>query len=119
MRHRVRVGSLRATGEARSMMRTVIALAFLMGLASLAHAQSPADTVPVTVQSFTRAESDNYLDGSGGVPIGQFCYYTSPSEDQSTRRVDLAFDGVKQMQIGMDLVPEVDAAFSKCQWWKS
>jgi hypothetical protein len=61
----------------------------------------------------------SYKDGSGGVPIGQFCYYTSRSEDQSIRRVDMAFDRVKQMQIGMDLVPEVDAAFSKCQWWES
>jgi hypothetical protein len=45
-------------------MRAIIALPFLICLACLvppARAQSPADTVPVTVQNFTRAESDNYL----------------------------------------------------------
>lgn len=30
-------------------------------LAPLARAQTPADTVPVTVKNFSRAESDNYL----------------------------------------------------------
>jgi hypothetical protein len=30
-------------------------------LAPLARAQTPADTVPVTVKNFPRAESDNYL----------------------------------------------------------
>jgi hypothetical protein len=61
----------------------------------------------------------NYKDGSGGVPASQFCYYSSPSNDQSSRRVDLAFNGVKRMQIGVGLVPDVNVAFSKCQWWKS
>ena len=42
-------------------MRAIVALPVLIFLAPLAHAQSPADTVPVTVQNFTRAESDNYL----------------------------------------------------------
>jgi hypothetical protein len=42
-------------------MRAIVALPVLICLAPLAHAQSPADTVPVTVQNFTRAESDNYL----------------------------------------------------------
>jgi hypothetical protein len=43
------------------MMRAIIVLPLLICLAPLARAQSPADTVPVTVQNFTRAESDNYL----------------------------------------------------------
>ena len=42
-------------------MRAIVALPVLIFLAPLAHAQSPADTVPVTVQNFTRAEFDNYL----------------------------------------------------------
>ena len=44
------------------MMRAMIAFAFLICSAPLARAQSPGDaTIPVTVQNFARAESDNYL----------------------------------------------------------
>jgi len=43
------------------MMRAIIALPLLICLAPLARAQEPAASVPVTVQNFTRAESDNYL----------------------------------------------------------
>jgi hypothetical protein len=42
-------------------MRAIIALTLLICLAPPASAQSPADGVPVTVQNFTRAETDNYL----------------------------------------------------------
>jgi hypothetical protein len=61
----------------------------------------------------------NYKDGSGGVPVRQFCYYTSPSGDQSSMRVDLAFDGIPKTPIGVDLVPDIDIAISRCQWWRS
>jgi hypothetical protein len=59
----------------------------------------------------------NYKNGKGGTPVSQFCYYTSRNPDQSSKRVDLAADGVRQPQIGMDLVPDLEGALSKCQWW--
>ena len=44
------------------MKRAIIALPILICLGPLARAQAPADgAVPVTVQNFARAESDNYL----------------------------------------------------------
>jgi hypothetical protein len=61
----------------------------------------------------------NYRDGSGGMPVRQFCYYTSANPDRSSMRVDLAVDGIRWPQIGTDLVPEVEGAVSKCQWWQS
>jgi hypothetical protein len=59
----------------------------------------------------------NYKDGSGGMPSGQFCYYTSPNQDGSSRRVDLATDGAPRVQIRMSPVPDVAEALTKCQWW--
>jgi hypothetical protein len=60
----------------------------------------------------------NYKDGKSGTPVTQFCYYTSRNPDQSSKRVDLAADGVRTPQIGLDLVPDVEGALSKCQWWQ-
>jgi hypothetical protein len=58
----------------------------------------------------------NYKDGSGGMPVNQFCYYTSRNSDGSSRRADLADDGARRPQISMDLVPDLEGALSKCQW---
>lgn len=60
----------------------------------------------------------NYKDGSGGTPVSQFCYYTARNLDQSSKRVDLAADGVRLPKISVDIVPDVEAALSKCQWWR-
>jgi hypothetical protein len=59
----------------------------------------------------------NYKDGRGGTPVTQFCYYTSRNPDQSSKRVDLAAEGVRG-EIGIDLVPDLEGALSKCQWWQ-
>ena len=60
----------------------------------------------------------NYKDGSGGTPVSQFCYYTSQNPDQSSKRVDLAANAVRRPQISLDIVPDVNGALSKCQWWQ-
>jgi hypothetical protein len=60
----------------------------------------------------------NYKDGRGGTPVSQFCYYTARNPDQSSKRVDLAADGVRLPQISLDIVPDVEGALSKCQWWQ-
>ena len=60
----------------------------------------------------------NYKDGRGGTPVSQFCYYTSQNPDQSSKRVDLAANGVRRPQISLDIVPDVNGALSKCQWWQ-
>jgi hypothetical protein len=60
----------------------------------------------------------NYKDGRDGTPVSQFCYYTARNPDQSSKRVDLAADGVRLPQISLDIVPDVEGAISKCQWWR-
>jgi hypothetical protein len=59
----------------------------------------------------------NYRDGSGGVPVQQFCYYAAPNVDQSSKRVDIAANRVRLPNLDAGLVPELDEALTKCQWW--
>jgi hypothetical protein len=59
----------------------------------------------------------NYRDGRGGTPVSQFCYYTTWNPDQSSRRVNLAANGVRLTHISVDIVPDLEGALSKCQWW--
>jgi hypothetical protein len=60
----------------------------------------------------------NYRDGSSREPLGQYCYYTAPNSDRSSTRVDIAFNRVRVPNIGAMLVPELEAALGKCQWWQ-
>jgi hypothetical protein len=59
----------------------------------------------------------NYRDGSGGVPVQQFCYYTAPNVDQSSKKVDIAVNHVPQPNLDAGLVPDLEEALAKCQWW--
>jgi hypothetical protein len=58
-----------------------------------------------------------YRDGSGGMPVQQYCYYAVPNLDHSTKRVDIASNGVRLVNIDAGLVPELEDAIGKCQWW--
>lgn len=59
----------------------------------------------------------NFKDGSGGVPVYQFCYYSSaPNLDHSSTRVDIAANRVP-WSIDAGLVPDLNSALTKCQWW--
>jgi hypothetical protein len=72
-------------------MKAIIALPLLFCLAPLARAQSPADTVPVTVQNFTRAESDNYLAvNAKKAGLGKLAHNREPAsiEDQTVIRLN-------------------------------
>jgi hypothetical protein len=60
----------------------------------------------------------NYRDGSGGTPVQQFCYYTAPNVDHSSKRVDIAYNGVRSFDVDAELVPDLDEALGKCQWWQ-
>jgi hypothetical protein len=60
----------------------------------------------------------NYSDGSGGTPIKQYCYYAAPNLDHSSKRVDIASNGVLLVGIDAGLVPDLDEAIGKCQWWQ-
>jgi hypothetical protein len=60
----------------------------------------------------------NYRDGSGGTPVQQYCYYAAPNLDHSTKRVDIATNGVGLVGIDAGLVPDLDEAIRKCQWWQ-
>jgi hypothetical protein len=59
----------------------------------------------------------NYRDGTGGVPMQQFCFYTAPNVDQSSKRVDIAANRVRLPNLDERLVPDLEEALTKCQWW--
>jgi hypothetical protein len=61
----------------------------------------------------------SYPDGSGGVPIRQYCYYTTPNVDHSSKRVDIASNRVRSSNIDADVVPDLEGALAKCQWWQA
>ena len=58
----------------------------------------------------------NYRDGSGGEPVGQFCYYIAPNVDLSSTKVDIAFNRVRSPHINEALVPDLEGGLQKCQW---
>jgi hypothetical protein len=60
----------------------------------------------------------NYRDGSGGRPVQQYCYYTAPNVDRSSKRVDIASNGVRSVNASAELVPDLEEALGKCQWWQ-
>ena len=60
-----------------------------------------------------------YKDGSGGVPVRQYCYYNAPNADGSTIKVDIATNGFRLPSITSSLVPNLEGALAKCQWWHS
>jgi hypothetical protein len=60
----------------------------------------------------------NYRDGSGGVPVKQYCYYSAFNVDSSITRIDIASDGTRLPNASLSLVPEVEGALAKCQWWQ-
>jgi hypothetical protein len=59
----------------------------------------------------------NYRDGSGGTPVRQYCYYTAHNLDHSSQKVDIASDGVRLLDVGVELVPDLEEALGKCQWF--
>src|SRR5262245_49567752 len=61
----------------------------------------------------------SYRDGSGGVPIHQYCYYTAPNIDHSSKRVDIASNRVRSSNIDAGVVPDPEGALAKCQWWQA
>jgi hypothetical protein len=60
----------------------------------------------------------NYKDGTGGVPVRQYCYYGLLNGDRSMTKVDIASDGTRLPQISASLVPDLEGALAKCQWWQ-
>jgi hypothetical protein len=60
----------------------------------------------------------NYRDGSGGIPVSQFCYFTAFNPDHSSKRVDIASNRIRSAGMDAGLVPDLDGALAKCQWWQ-
>jgi hypothetical protein len=56
---------------------------------------------------------------NGGTPIQQYCYYTTPSIDHSSKRVDIASNRVRSPNVDPGLVPDLEGALAKCQWWQA
>jgi hypothetical protein len=57
-----------------------------------------------------------YADGRGGNPVHQYCYYSAPNADHSSRRVDIASNRIPSPDINGGLVPDLEGALAKCQW---
>jgi hypothetical protein len=57
-----------------------------------------------------------YADGRGGNPVHQYCYYSAPNADHSSRRVDIASNRIPSSNINGGLVPDLEGALAKCQW---
>jgi hypothetical protein len=51
-------------------------------------------------------------------PTRQFCYFSSPNADRTKTLVDLAIDRKRLPSINEAVVPNVDDALSKCQWFE-
>jgi hypothetical protein len=47
----------------------------------------------------------------------QYCYYTAPNLDNTSRKVDIASNRVP-LPINTGLVPDLGEALAKCQWWQ-
>jgi hypothetical protein len=60
----------------------------------------------------------SYRDGSGREPVRQYCYYTAPKSNGSSTKVDIASDGVRTPNFEPALVPDLEGALAKCQWWQ-
>src|SRR5262249_27199571 len=60
----------------------------------------------------------SYSDGSGRVPIHQYCYYTAQNAGYSSNRVDIASNHIRSFNIDARLVPDLEGALAKCQWWQ-
>ena len=60
-----------------------------------------------------------YRDGHGGKPHRQYCNYLIPNFDRSSTQVYIAEDGVRLSNINASLVPDLEGALAKCQWWNS
>jgi hypothetical protein len=59
----------------------------------------------------------SYKDGSGREPVRQYCYYLTPKPDGSSTRVDIGSNGASASNIAAGLVPDLEGALTKCQWW--
>ena len=60
----------------------------------------------------------NYRDASGREPVGQYCYYTAFNLDGSSTRIDIASNRDRTPNIHTGLVPDLEGALAKCQWWQ-
>jgi hypothetical protein len=60
----------------------------------------------------------SYRDGSSREPVRQYCYYTAPKPNGSSTKVDIASDGIRTPNIGAALVPDLEGALARCQWWQ-
>jgi hypothetical protein len=61
----------------------------------------------------------NYRDGGGGVPVAQYCYYSAPNVDRSSTRIDIASNRARVPHSSTLLVPDLEGALAKCQWWQA
>jgi hypothetical protein len=61
-----------------------------------------------------------YRDGGGGVPVAQYCYYSAPNVDRSSTRIDIASNSARAPHSSSALlVPDLEGALAKCQWWQA
>jgi hypothetical protein len=59
----------------------------------------------------------SYPGGRGGVPVVEYCYYDVAQIDGSFNRINIARN--RTPSSGAGLVPDLQAALAKCQWWQA
>src|SRR5262245_29782801 len=59
-----------------------------------------------------------YQDGSGGRPIQQYCYYEILNGDHSRTTVEIAHNRNRLPNLAAGVVPDLEGALAKCQWWQ-
>jgi hypothetical protein len=59
----------------------------------------------------------SYPDGRGGVPVVEYCYYDAAQMDGSFKRINIARNRIPSNVTG--LMPDLQAALAKCQWWQA
>jgi hypothetical protein len=59
-----------------------------------------------------------YSDGSSRVPVHQYCYYTTQNVGYLSNRVDIASNHIRSSNIDARLVPDLEGALARCQWWQ-
>ena len=70
-------------------------------------------------KAWARQRNDGwkYQDGSGGRPIQQYCYY-GISIRSFTMTVQIATNRIRLPNIVNGVVPDLEGALAKCQWWQ-
>ena len=58
-----------------------------------------------------------FKDGSGGLPVYQYCYYKAPAGEGANVSITIAEDRVRDVSSSSSRVPDIERALAKCVWF--